>query len=372
MIATISSFIKENLKIHSNPSTNRRELTILSNYINDNFNDFDLESAKKLVEDYGILYYIIENSELIENPNGFRGRYKNNTVISLLLDAYRQINDLDKKEEISDVNIKTEYCKSLNNIQETDESDDELFKKYNQGDLNARELLINRYLYFAYWFVIKKYSKCISNDTDLMDLIQVANVTLLKAIDHYDYTMKCKFTSYLSIAIEHTLNSYLKIYKDVIKRNAEVENKIRALYRESEKFLLENGYFPSLEELAKYTNKTLIEVQTIMSCDIKTESLEGIKEENLDNEEIINEFAVYDSFYDEAEKGLVAEFLWDTIDASRLTPQEKTVLRLKYLYGYTYVKIAEVLHVTHQRINQIHDNAIKTLRINKYICSLKK
>lgn len=369
MITIIKNFIKNNLKIHNNPSINRRELTILSNYIKENFNNFDIEVAKKLVENYGILYYIIENSELIEKQNGFRGRYKNNTIISLLLDAYRQINDIDKKEETSDVSVKTEYFKSLNHIQETNESDDVLFQKYNQGDLMARELLINRYLYFAYWYVIKKYSKYISNDTDLMDLIQVANVTLLKAVDLFDYTTKLKFTSYLSVAIDHSLTSYLKIYKDVIKRNAEVENKIRALYRESEKFALETGYFPSFEELAEYTKKPLIEVQRIMSCDIKIESLEDLKERN---EENINDLNVYDPSMEEAERELIAEFLWDTIDSSRLKPQEREVLRLKYLEGYTNVKIASMFHVSHQRINQIHDNAIKTLRINRHIRSLKK
>lgn len=68
----------------------------------------------------------------------------------------------------------------------------ELFKRYQSGDKEAKEELINGNLKLVL-SILKKYN----NRTDnLDDLFQVGCVGLIKAIDNFDLTHEVRFSTY--------------------------------------------------------------------------------------------------------------------------------------------------------------------------------
>lgn len=74
----------------------------------------------------------------------------------------------------------------------TNEEMQELFKRYQNGDLNAKEDLINGNLKLVL-SILKKYN----NRTDnLDDLFQVGCVGLIKAIDNFDLNHEVRFSTY--------------------------------------------------------------------------------------------------------------------------------------------------------------------------------
>jgi RNA polymerase sporulation-specific sigma factor len=89
------------------------------------------------------------------------------------------------KVEICGVN--TADIKVLTNEEQVD-----LFKKYQSGDLSAKEELINGNLKLVL-SILKKYN----NRTDNMDdLFQVGCIGLIKAIDNFDLGHEVRFSTY--------------------------------------------------------------------------------------------------------------------------------------------------------------------------------
>lgn len=68
-----------------------------------------------------------------------------------------------------------------------------------QGDKNARAILIERNLRLVSHIVKKYYSK--TNDTD--DLISIGTIGLIKAIDSFDYKKGTRLATYASRCIEN-------------------------------------------------------------------------------------------------------------------------------------------------------------------------
>ena len=82
----------------------------------------------------------------------------------------------------------------------------ELFKKYQQGDLQAKEDLINGNLKLVL-STLKKYN----NRTDnLDDLFQIGCVGLIKAIDNFDLAHEVKFSTYAVPMVLGEIKRYLR------------------------------------------------------------------------------------------------------------------------------------------------------------------
>jgi RNA polymerase sigma-B factor len=87
------------------------------------------------------------------------------------------------------------------------DSDDRLFELYlEHGDLRAREELVRRFLPLAQRLA-RRYR--LGNEP-LEDLVQVAALALVKAVDRYDRTRGCRFISYAMPTIVGELKKYMR------------------------------------------------------------------------------------------------------------------------------------------------------------------
>lgn len=84
-----------------------------------------------------------------------------------------------------------------------------------QGDKNARAILIERNLRLVSHIVKKYYSK--TNDTD--DLISIGTIGLIKAIDSFDYKKGTRLATYASRCIE---NEILMYFRGLKKQNNDI------------------------------------------------------------------------------------------------------------------------------------------------------
>ena len=89
------------------------------------------------------------------------------------------------KVEISNVNTANIKVLSL-------EEQTELFKKYQNGELLAKEELINGNLKL----VLSVLKNFIFRTSDLDDLFQVGVIGLIKAIDNFDLSHEVRFSTY--------------------------------------------------------------------------------------------------------------------------------------------------------------------------------
>ena len=83
------------------------------------------------------------------------------------------------------------------------------FSRFKEGDLNARNTLIEHNLRLVSHIVKKYYSK--TNDTD--DLISIGTIGLIKAIDSFDYTKGTRLATYAARCIENEMLMYFRSLK---------------------------------------------------------------------------------------------------------------------------------------------------------------
>lgn len=97
----------------------------------------------------------------------------------------------------------------------TKEREKELLGRIKQGDLQAKNEMIERNLRLV-CFLANKYK---NNPVDLEDLCSIGNIGLIKAVDSFDPHKNVQFATYSSKCIENEILMYLRKNK---KRNNDI------------------------------------------------------------------------------------------------------------------------------------------------------
>lgn len=123
------------------------------------------------------------------------GRYKPTDVKQYFQEIFTpsQTQDIDESEleKIVDYYIDLKKVKNLNSTELKT-----CLKKYKEtGDEEIRELIINSQLKDILYLCINY--KTLHNDVDIQDLVQIANIGLINAIEKYNPNAKIDFKDYL-------------------------------------------------------------------------------------------------------------------------------------------------------------------------------
>lgn len=94
----------------------------------------------------------------------------------------------------------------------------ELIIRYQNGDKEVYEDILKVYKNLMYG-IIAKYNKTVINSKD--DLMQIASISLMKALKTFDVNKNYKFSTYLTTIVTNDLNT---VYRVVQKRNAIVNS----------------------------------------------------------------------------------------------------------------------------------------------------
>lgn len=86
----------------------------------------------------------------------------------------------------------------------------ELFKRYRNGDLEAKDIIVRYNIKFVIYYINKKYCTLWF---DKNDLVQVGNIGLLNAVETFDISYNVKFSTYLSKCIDNEILRFLKSEK---------------------------------------------------------------------------------------------------------------------------------------------------------------
>lgn len=94
----------------------------------------------------------------------------------------------------------------------TPQEEREYLQKYREGDLQAKNILIERNLRLVA-HVAKKY---LNTDAEQEDLISIGSIGLIKAVSTFDYTKGSRLATYACRCIEKPILSLMRFY--VLKR----------------------------------------------------------------------------------------------------------------------------------------------------------
>ena len=120
----------------------------------------------------------------------------NYEMLLSFIETYCILNNIAIKEDYKESFISRDntilYLRELNSNILSPEEEVDLFKRYRNGDKNARNIIIEKNLRLVI-MIAKKY---INRGVEFQDLIQEGNLGLITAVDKFDVSLGTKFSTY--------------------------------------------------------------------------------------------------------------------------------------------------------------------------------
>jgi len=236
-----------------------------------------------------------------------------------------------------------------------------LAKRMRKGDEEARKKLVISNLRLVV-SIAKKY---LYYGLPLLDLIEEGNLGLLKAVDRYDPSRKCKFSTYATWWIKQAITRSLSNYGRTIRIPVYVTDNISKYKKVAQLLYEREGRQPTVEEVADEMGVQYEEALKLHEYALGVPSLESLVYMEEDGEvtgaEILEE-ARNDE--DVVSRILRSQRLNQLME--QLTPREGSILRHRYGLDdgecHTLEETGRQFNLTRERIRQIENEVISKLR----------
>jgi RNA polymerase sigma-B factor len=235
-------------------------------------------------------------------------------------------------------------------------STDELFDRWQRhGDRHARAELVERFLPLARKLA-RRYSGALE---PFDDLLQVASLGLVKAVDRFDIS---RGTAFSSFAVPTILGELKRYFRDLgwavhVPRGAQ-EQAIK-VSQAQQQLRAKSGRAPTVPQLAEYLELSIEDVLDALETS-RAHHASSLDAPYDDGEG--ESGAVVDSFGgDDPGLRLVEERLTLGTAAQRLSPREREVLLLRFVQDMTQTQIAERIGVSQMQVSRILRRAVARL-----------
>lgn len=228
-----------------------------------------------------------------------------------------------------------------------------LFIKFQKGDMNAREQLVNGNLKLVL-SILKKFN----NRTDNMDdLFQIGCIGLLKAIDNFDLSHNVRFSTYAVPMIVGEVKRYLRDNSSIRISRSVKDIAFKAL-KLKEELINRYGKEPTLEEVSRLLG--VDEIDVIMAIDALKEPISMFEPIYNDGGDTIYLADQLESKSENANNWDITIALDDAIDS--LKSKERQILIDRFIIGKTQMEIADEIGISQAQVSRLEKNAIDNVK----------
>lgn len=222
-------------------------------------------------------------------------------------------------------------------------------------DPRAREQLVKRYLPFARKMALRyNYT-----NEPLDDLVQVASLGLLKAIDRFDPDRGSRFTSFAAPTILGELKRHFRDRGWGVHVPRDIQERALAMGRERERLFQNLGRSPTLQELAETLNCSLEAVLEASEAvrNYEPASLDAqVSQESEGSTALVELIGRDEDGFELAEKREAIAQVW-----SELSDLEREVVSLRWGQDLTQREIGEAVGYSQMHVSRVLRRSVSRL-----------
>ncbi len=234
--------------------------------------------------------------------------------------------------------------------QEKYDKNPELIRRYREGDEDAGEeiVLLNKPL------VCSIASRFTSRGVDIEDLVATGNIGLVKAINTFDFSRECAFSTYAVPLIFGEIRRFLR--DDGMIKVSREEKKLSAIVCAERERRQAQGESLAISDIAAALGISAAEAASALSA--------GAPIRSLDESAYIDDDSVTlgNTIFDEDEEARNFDKLSLGIAIERLEEWQRKLIILRYFRDYSQTETAKILGVTQVKISREEKKILKLLR----------
>jgi RNA polymerase sigma-B factor len=231
-----------------------------------------------------------------------------------------------------------------------------LERYHSHGDEAAREELIRRFLPLTRQLA-RRYERA---DDQLDDLVQVASVGLVKAVERFDPSRGTAFSSFAVPTILGELKRYFRDTGWAVHVPRGMQERVLEVNRAVSELSRDLGRSPTPAELANFTGLTHEDVLEAMEAAVayETVSLEAPRgDDDPDAEGVAERIGQEDGGYELAEYTATLE-----PQLRALSERDRLVLQMRFAEDMTQSEIAERIGVSQMHVSRLIRRALAQVR----------
>jgi RNA polymerase sigma-B factor len=234
--------------------------------------------------------------------------------------------------------------------------DRRLLERYHRhGDAAAREALVERFLPLARQLA-RRYQR---GSEPLDDLVQVASLGLLKAIDRFEPDRPTAFSSFAVPTILGELKRHFRDRGWSVRVPRDLQEMAVRVERVADEMARQLGRAPTPAEIANdigTTTERVLEAREAAGA-YRAVSLDRQRDDDEDSEQMAETFGIEDPGFGLAEDAATVQRLMAV-----LSEREREVLRLRFAEDLTQSEIGARVGVSQMHVSRLIRQAVERLR----------